>query len=704
MSAIGESVSDIEMKVIRNIGIMAHIDAGKTTTTERILHYTGVEDRIGEVHDGNAVMDWMPQERERGITITSAATTCFWSTALMGKVRINIIDTPGHVDFTVEVERSLRVLDGAVAVFDGVAGVEPQTETVWRQADKYNVPRICFVNKMDRMGVDFFRCVDMIGERLVAKALVINLPIGSEKDFVGVVDLIRMQAVVWKDEKMGAKYSYQDIPGDMLESAKRYREMMMDELSLIDEDIMNKYLEGEEVSEEILKSAIRAGVRDGSFYPVLCGSAFKNKGVQTLLDAIVDYLPSPVDMGDVNLVSQEDGFVLKPSSDGMLSALAFKVANDPFVGTLTYMRIYSGTLNSSSNLYNLTKGKKERVGRMVLMHSNSREDIKRIKAGNIVAVPGLKYTTTGDTLSDSKDADFLLESMDFPMGVIETALEPKTKVDQEKMSVALSRLSREDPSLQVKVDEETGQTIIKGMGELHLEIIVDRLLRDFQVEVNCGEPKVAYRETIKERVDVEYLHKKQTGGAGQYAEVKMIFEPYVLGEDDSSGYVFENKIVGGAVPKEYIPGVVKGIEYMKDTGVLAGYPVINFKVTLYDGSAHDVDSSSYAFEAAVKGCFRKILDKMILLEPIMNLEVMVPEDYLGDVVGDLNGARSGKIIDMRDERGMKVIQAEVPLSKMMGYSNPLRSMTQGRANFTMSFKAYEKVPDYESLEIIKRNS
>ena len=520
-----DGVDGHEMCDIRNIGIMAHIDAGKTTTTERILHYTGVEDRIGEVHDGNAVMDWMPQERERGITITSAATTCFWSTGVFDnkKIRINIIDTPGHVDFTVEVERALRVLDGAVAVFDGVAGVEPQSETVWRQADKYDVPRICFVNKMDRMGVDFFRCVNMMVDRLHAKPLVINLPIGSEKDFVGIVDLVSMKAVVWKDEKMGSDYDYLDIPDDMVEQANKYREMLLDDLSLIDDEVMQLYLDGKEIEEKKIHSVIRKGVLDRAFFPVLCGSAFKNKGVQTLLDAVVNYLPAPSDIDEIQLASNDSGVVIKPTTDGILSLLVFKVATDPYVGTLIYVRLYSGTLTSSSTLYNLTKGKKERVGRMVLMHANSREDIKSITAGNIVAIPGLKYATTGDTLTDSKDAKFLLESMDFPEGVIEIALEPKTKADQEKMSVALSRLSKEDPSLTVKVDDESGQTLIKGMGELHLDITRDRLFREFQVEVDCGEPKVAYRETIFEKIDVEYLHKKQTGGGWSICACKNDF-------------------------------------------------------------------------------------------------------------------------------------------------------------------------------------
>ncbi len=669
----------------RNIGIMAHIDAGKTTTTERVLYYTGRSHKIGEVHDGAATMDWMEQEQERGITITSAATTCFWNDH-----RINIIDTPGHVDFTIEVERSLRVLDGAVAVFDSVAGVEPQSETVWRQADRYNVPRICFVNKMDRTGANFYRCVDMMVDRLGANPLVISLPIGVEADFVGIVDLIQMKAVTWEEESLGAKFNVHDIPADMVAKANEYRAKLVEMAVEQDDALLEAYLGGEEISVADLKKCIRKGAIKSAFVPVLCGSAFKNKGVQALLDAVVDYLPSPIDVGSVTGLSLdgEKEEVRKSSDDEPFSALAFKIMTDPFVGTLTFIRIYSGKLETGSNVLNSVKDNKERVGRMLLMHANSREDIKTAGAGDIVAICGLKATTTGDTLCDPIKP-LVLERMDFPDPVIEVAVEPKTKADQEKMGMALSRLAAEDPSFRVSSDPESGQTVIKGMGELHLEIIVDRMKREFKVEANVGAPQVAYRETISKTAEVDYTHKKQSGGAGQFARVKLVFEPVPAG----TPYEFKNSIVGGAVPKEYIPGVEKGILSAMQTGPIAGFPVIDFKVALIDGAYHDVDSSTLAFEIAGRAAFREGIQKAApkLLEPIMKVEVVTPEEYMGDIIGDLN-SRRGQVNGMDQRGNARVVNAMVPLSNMFGYVNTLRSMSQGRAQYTMQFDHYEQVP------------
>ncbi len=690
-------MSKIPLKDYRNIGICAHIDAGKTTTTERILYYTGKSHKIGEVHDGGATMDWMEQEQERGITITSAATTCFW-----GNKKINIIDTPGHVDFTIEVERSLRVLDGAVAVFDGVAGVEPQSETVWRQADKYNVPRICFVNKMDRTGANFYRCVDMIVDRLGATPVVLQLPIGSEDEFVGLIDLIEMRSIIWKDESLGAEFVYGEIPADMQEKAAEYRLKLIDTAVEADEAITEAYLMGEEVSIEELKKCIRKGTIAGKFVPVTCGSAFKNKGVQPLLDAVVDYLPSPLDVPAVQGVDVDDHTKVleRDASDkAPFSALAFKVMNDPFVGSLTFVRIYSGVLNSSTTVMNTVKDQKERVGRMLLMHANDREDVKEATAGDIVALAGLKNTTTGDTLCDSNSL-IILERMEFPKPVIEVAVEPKTTADQEKMGVALSRLSAEDPSLHVCSDPETGQTILKGMGELHLEIIIDRMKREFKVDANIGAPQVAYRETITKAATIDYTHKKQTGGAGQFAKIRIVFEP----SEPGKGFEFESKIVGGNVPKEYIPGVEKGLEQIKENGILAGYPMIDFKATLIDGGYHDVDSSVMAFEIAAKAAFKEGMPKCSpkLLEPIMSVEVVTAEEYMGDIIGDLN-SRRGNISGMERRANAQVISAMVPLATMFGYVNSLRSMSQGRAQYSMQFSHYEQVPQHAADEIMKKN-
>ena len=683
---------------VRNIGICAHIDAGKTTTTERILYYTGRSHKIGEVHDGGATMDWMEQEQERGITITSAATTCYWNDK-----KVNIIDTPGHVDFTIEVERSLRVLDGAVAVFDGVAGVEPQSETVWRQADKYKVPRICFVNKMDRTGANFYRCVDMIIDRLGATPVVLQLPIGGEDTFVGVVDIVRMRSITWKNEALGAEFSYGEIPADLKEKAEEYYRSLVDTVVEMDDDLMESYLNGEEISEADLVKCIRKGTIINKFVPVLCGTAFKNKGVQPLLDAVVDYLPSPLDVPAMKGVDVDDPEKLierKPSEKEPFSGLAFKVMNDPFVGSLTFVRIYSGILRTSTAVMNTVKDQKERVGRMLLMHANNREDIKEARAGDIVALAGLKNTTTGDTLCDP-DHLVILERMEFPKPVIEVAVEPKTAADQEKMGMALSRLSAEDPSLYVSTDHETGQTILKGMGELHLEIIVDRMRREFKVDANIGAPQVAYRETITKASEVEYVHKKQSGGAGQFAKIKLIFEP----SEPGAGFVFESKIVGGNVPKEYIPGVEKGLEQAKETGVLAGFPVIDFKATLIDGAYHDVDSSVMAFEIAARAVFREGVPKCSpkLLEPVMKVEVVTPEDYMGDIIGDLN-SRRGNISGMESRGNAQVIAAMVPLATMFGYVNSLRSMSQGRAQYSMQFSHYEQVPQHAADEIIKKNN
>lgn len=676
----------------RNIGIMAHIDAGKTTTTERVLYYTGKSYKIGEVHEGTAVMDWMEQEQERGITITSAATTCFWQDH-----RINIIDTPGHVDFTIEVERSLRVLDGAVAVFDGVAGVEPQSETVWRQADKYKVPRICFVNKLDRTGADFFRCVDMIVDRLGARPLVLQLPIGAESDFVGLVDLVTMKATIWRDESLGAKFDIVEIPADLKEKADEYRAKLLETAVEADDAIMEAYLDGKEPTVEQLQKCIRKGVLHNLFVPVICGSAFKNKGVQPLLDAVVAYLPSPADIGSVKGTEVDsDNEIIRQSNDNEpLAALAFKIMTDPFVGSITFVRIYSGKLEAGTTILNSIKDKSERIGRMLLMHANNREDIKEAGAGDIVALCGLKSTTTGDTLC-SPNKPIVLEKMEFPEPVIEIAIEPKTKADQEKMGIALSRLASEDPSFRISSDPETGQTVIKGMGELHLEIKVDILRREYKVEANIGAPQVAYRETITKKGEIDYTHKKQSGGAGQFARVKINFEPLEPG----SGFVFENKIVGGSVPKEYIPGVTKGLQSALETGVVAGFPMIDFKATLVDGAYHDVDSSTLAFEIAARAAYREGIVKCgpKLLEPIMKVEVVTPEDYMGDVIGDLN-SRRGQITGMDQRANARVINAMVPLASMFGYVNTLRSMSQGRAQFTMVFDHYEQVPQNVADEV-----
>ncbi len=676
----------------RNIGIMAHIDAGKTTTTERILYYTGKSHKIGEVHDGAATMDWMEQEQERGITITSAATTAFWKGH-----RINVIDTPGHVDFTVEVERCLRVLDGAVAVFDGVAGVEPQSETVWRQADKYRVPRICFVNKMDRVGANFLRCVDMIEKRLGAVPVVMALPIGAEADFVGIVDVLRKKGIIWHSEDLGAHFEEVDVPADLKELTEKYHAELVEKVVEMDDQAMEDYLEGKEVSEEKLKECIRKGTIAQKFVPVFCGSAFKNKGVQPLLDAVVDYLPSPVDIPGAKGVHSSNGeeYECTANDSKPLMGLAFKIMNDPFVGSLTFVRIYQGVLETGSYVLNTVKGKKERIGRMLLMHANHREEIKEARSGDIIALVGLKDTTTGDTLADT-NSDVVLEKMEFPDPVIEIAVEPKTKADVEKMGLALNRLAMEDPSFRVSSDTESGQTIIKGMGELHLEIIVDRLKREFKVEANVGAPQVAYRETISQVYEEDYTHKKQTGGAGQFARVKIRFEPLPPG----SGYQFENTVVGGNIPKEYIPGVEKGLASAMQSGVLAGFPVTDFKATVFDGAYHDVDSSVLAFEIAARAAFREgmLKAKPKLLEPVMKVEVVTPEEYMGDIIGDLN-SRRGQVGGM-DQRGIaRVIDAKVPLSNMFGYVNTLRSMSQGRAQYTMEFSHYAEVPANVAEEI-----
>jgi elongation factor G len=679
----------------RNIGIMAHIDAGKTTTTERVLYYTGRSHKIGEVHDGNATMDWMEQEQERGITITSAATTCEWNDH-----RINIIDTPGHVDFTIEVERSLRVLDGAVAVFDSVAGVEPQSETVWRQADKYRVPRICFINKMDRIGADYFRCVDMIVDRLGAQPLVLQLPIGVESDFKGVVDLITQQAIVWKEETLGAEFQSVDIPAELQDQVATYRERLIELAVEQDDAVMEAYLEGSEPDVETLKRCVRSGTCELRFVPVICGSAFKNKGVQPLLDAVVDFLPSPLEVPSVRGVKpdtdEED--TRASDDDAPAAALAFKIMTDPFVGSLTFTRVYSGVITSGSQILNPVKGQRERVGRMLQMHSNHREDIKEARAGDIVALAGLKQTTTGDTLCDPAKP-IILERMEFPDPVIEVAVEPKTKGDQEKMSVALGRLAQEDPSFRVSTDPESGQTVIKGMGELHLDIIVDRMKREFKVDANVGAPQVAYRETIGRGGEIDYTHKKQTGGSGQFARVKLVFEPLDPGE----GYLFENAVVGGSVPKEYVPGVQKGLNAARETGILAGFPMIDFKATLVDGASHDVDSSVLAFEIATRGACREGLAKCgpVLLEPIMKVEVVTPEEYLGDIMGDLQ-SRRGVPQGVEVRGNAQVIAAMVPLANMFGYVNTLRSMSQGRAQYSMFFDHYEKVPQSVADEVVSK--
>ncbi len=676
----------------RNIGIMAHIDAGKTTTTERILYYTGRSYKIGEVHEGTATMDWMEQEQERGITITSAATTCFWNDH-----RINIIDTPGHVDFTIEVERSLRVLDGAVTVFDSVAGVEPQSETVWRQADKYGVPRICFVNKMDRIGANFYRCVDMMVDRLGTKPLVCQLPIGVESDFIGIVDLVEMKAIKWRDESLGAEFDIGEIPADMLEDAKKYRHALLEMAVEQDDAALEAYLGGEEPDAATLKMCIRRGTISYAFVPVICGSAFKNKGVQPLLDAVIDFLPAPTDVAAITglKMGSDEQIVRHSTDDEPFSALAFKIMTDPFVGSLTFVRVYSGVLATGTQTLNSVKDNRERVGRMLAMHANHREDIKEARAGDIVALAGLKNTTTGDTLCDPS-FPVILERMEFPEPVIEIAVEPKTKGDQEKMGAALARLATEDPSFRVAVDHESGQTVIKGMGELHLEIIVDRMRREFKVEANVGAPQVAYRETITKISDIDYTHKKQTGGSGQFARIKVRFEPLPPG----SGFVFKSEVVGGAVPKEFVPGVEKGIKGSVETGVLAGFPVIDFKAVLHDGAYHDVDSSVLAFEIAARAAFKEGMQKAgpKLLEPIMKVEVVTPEDYMGDVIGDLN-SRRGQVTGMDSRGNARVVAAMVPLANMFGYVNNLRSMSQGRAQYSMEFDHYEQVPQAVADEV-----
>ena len=679
----------------RNIGIMAHIDAGKTTTTERVLYYTGKSHKIGEVHDGAATMDWMEQEQERGITITSAATTAFWKDH-----RINIIDTPGHVDFTIEVERSLRVLDGAVCVFDSVAGVEPQSETVWRQADKYDVPRMCFVNKMDRTGADFFRCVDMMKTRLGAKPLVIQLPLGAESDFLGLIDLLEMKQLRWKDESLGAEFVIEDINDALLDDAKKWREQMIELAVEQDDTAMEAYLDGNEPDIETLKKCIRKGTLSSSFVPVLCGSAFKNKGVQPMLDAVIDFLPSPEDLPPVKGINPSDDSEMNRelSDDVPFSALAFKIMNDPFVGSLTFCRVYSGVVEAGTTVFNTVKENKERIGRMLLMHANHREDVKEARSGDIIAIAGLKNVTTGDTLCESSKP-IILERMEFPDPVIEVAVEPKTKADQEKMGVALGRLAAEDPSFRVTSDHDSGQTIIKGMGELHLDILVDRMKREFKVEANVGAPQVAYRETITTEADIDYTHKKQSGGAGQFARVKMVIKP----GEPGCGLDFENTVVGGNIPKEYIPGVEKGIGAAMTFGVVAGFPVTDVKVVLYDGAYHDVDSSVMAFELAGRAGFREGLQKAgpKLLEPVMRVEVVTPEEFVGDVIGDLN-SRRGQVQGMEPQGINTLVKAMVPLATMFGYVNNLRSLTQGRASYSMFFEKYEQCPEMIAEEVKKK--
>jgi elongation factor G len=686
----------------RNIGIMAHIDAGKTTTTERVLFYTGVSHKIGEVHEGAAVMDWMEQEQERGITITSAATTCFWSGMAKDypEHRINIIDTPGHVDFTIEVERSLRVLDGAVAVFDAVSGVEPQSETVWRQANKYHVPRLAFVNKMDRAGANFLRVVEQIKSRLGANPVPIQLPIGAEEKFVGVVDLVRMKAIYWDTENQGMTFELRDIEASMLEQCKEYREKMIEAAAEASEELMDKYLESGELTNEEIKQGLRAGSVNNQLVTVLCGSAFKNKGVQALLDAVIDYLPSPVDVPPVTGTDEhgDEQLVRHPTDEEPFSALAFKIATDPYVGTLTFFRVYSGVLNSGDTLLNSVKDRRERIGRILQMHANTREEIKEVRAGDIAAAVGLKNTTTGDTLCN-EDKVIVLERMIFPEPVISVAVEPKTKADQEKMGIALGKLAAEDPSFRVRTDEESGQTIISGMGELHLDIIVDRMKREFSVEANVGKPQVAYRETIRKAVEQEGKYIKQSGGRGQYGHVWIRITPQVPG----AGYEFENAIVGGTIPREYVPAVDKGIKEQLQNGVIAGYPVVDVKVTLFDGSYHDVDSNENAFKIAGSMAFKEGARKAspVLLEPIMKVEVVTPEDYMGDVMGDLN-RRRGLVQGMEDSPAGKIIRAEVPLSEMFGYATDLRSQTQGRATYTMEFGNYKEAPNSIAEAIISK--
>nr|WP_206030395.1 elongation factor G [Rhodococcus sp. B10] len=699
MNSVAQDVLT-DLNKVRNIGIMAHIDAGKTTTTERILFYTGVNYKIGETHDGASTTDWMEQEQERGITITSAAVTCFWN-----QNQINIIDTPGHVDFTVEVERSLRVLDGAVAVFDGKEGVEPQSEQVWRQADKYDVPRICFVNKMDKLGADFYFTVQTIKDRLGAKPLVIQLPIGAENDFEGIVDLVEMKAKVWSGEtKLGEKYEVQDIPADLQEKAEQYRQELLETVAESDEALLEKFFGGEDLSIEEIKGAIRKMTVNSELYPVLCGSAFKNKGVQPMLDAVIDYLPSPLDVESVQghaVGDEEQVITRKPSADEPFSALAFKIAAHPFFGKLTYVRVYSGKVESGAQVINSTKGKKERLGKIFQMHSNKENAVPSASSGHIYAVIGLKDTTTGDTLCDPQN-QVILESMTFPDPVIEVSIEPKTKSDQEKLGTAIQKLAEEDPTFSVKLDEDTGQTVIGGMGELHLDILVDRMKREFKVEANVGKPQVAYRETIRKKVEkLDYTHKKQTGGSGQFAKVIISLEPFE-GEDGAT-YEFENKVTGGRVPREYIPSVDAGAQDAMQYGVLAGYPLVNVKVTLLDGAYHDVDSSEMAFKVAGSQAFKEAAKKAgpVILEPVMAVEVTTPEDYMGEVIGDLN-SRRGQIQAMEERSGARVVKAQVPLSEMFGYIGDLRSKTQGRANYSMVFDSYAEVPANVAKEIIAK--
>ncbi|WP_129788476.1 elongation factor G [Promicromonospora panici] len=689
-----------DLNKVRNIGIMAHIDAGKTTTTERILFYTGVNYKIGETHDGASTMDWMEQEQERGITITSAATTCYWKNN-----QINIIDTPGHVDFTVEVERSLRVLDGAVAVFDGKEGVEPQSETVWRQADKYDVPRICFVNKMDKLGADFYFTVDTIINRLKAKPLVIQLPIGAENDFEGVVDLIEMKALTWRgDTKMGEEYEVEDIPADLVEKAEKYRAELVEAVAEADDDLLEKFLGGEELTVAEIKSGIRKLVIASAAFPVLCGSAFKNKGVQPMLDAVIDYLPSPLDVPAVEGHDAKDAekvIVRRPDETEPFSALAFKVATHPFFGKLTYVRVYSGKVAQGAQVQNSTKGKKERIGKLFQMHSNKENPVEEAHAGHIYAFIGLKDVTTGDTLSDPSN-QVILESMSFPEPVIDVAIEPKTKADQEKLSTAIQKLAQEDPTFRVRLDDETGQTVIGGMGELHLDILVDRMRREFKVEANVGKPQVAYRETIRRVAEkVDYTHKKQTGGSGQFAKVQVTFAPLETTEGEL--YEFENAVTGGRIPREYIPSVDAGIQSAMQQGVLAGFPVVGVKASLIDGAYHDVDSSEMAFKIAGSMVFKEGVKRAdpVLLEPVMAVEVRTPEEYMGDVIGDIN-SRRGMIQSMEDATGVKVVRAQVPLSEMFGYIGDLRSKTQGRAVYSMQFDSYAEVPKAVAEEIIKK--
>lgn len=694
-----------DLNKVRNIGIMAHIDAGKTTTTERILYYTGVNYKIGETHDGASTTDWMEQEQERGITITSAAVTAFWNKGKANETQINVIDTPGHVDFTVEVERSLRVLDGAVAVFDGKEGVEPQSETVWRQADKYEVPRICFVNKMDKLGADFYFTVDTIVNRLKAKPLVIQLPIGAENDFIGVVDLVEMRALVWRGEtEMGAKYEIEEIPADLQERAEQFRSELLEAVAETDDELLEKFLGGEELTVAEIKAGIRKLTISGEAFPVLCGSAFKNKGVQPMLDAVVDYLPSPLDVPAIQGHDVKDAEVVierHPDATEPFSALAFKIAAHPFFGKLTFIRVYSGKVVQGAQVMNSTKGKKERIGKIFQMHANKENPVDEATAGHIYAFIGLKDVTTGDTLSDM-NAQVILESMTFPEPVIDVAIEPKTKADQEKLSTAIQKLAEEDPTFRVRLDEETGQTVIGGMGELHLDILVDRMRREFKVEANVGKPQVAYRETIRRTVEkIDYTHKKQTGGSGQFAKVQMTFEP--LASEDGELYEFVNAVTGGRVPREYIPSVDQGIQSAMQLGVLAGFPLVGIKATLLDGAAHDVDSSEMAFKIAGSMVLKEAVRKAdpVLLEPIMAVEVRTPEDYMGDVIGDIN-SRRGMIQSMEDATGVKVIRAQVPLSEMFGYVGDLRSKTQGRAVYSMQFDSYAEVPRNVADEIIKK--